>query len=264
MEAAAPRSQRVGYPLHLTRAILRSISTFFLFLAFCLFIADGASCVRVVNGFNTSIGDGFYEDPAQNCWYDPLFGDVRPIVIIIIAVIWNVVEFITLCINRRGIHPGAHVGIDLILSWALFSVAGVSFWIISTALNNDYLGKYIAASVFTILAALVQFVLFILDAIAVHKWRRSRPGYGYGHNSYYGGQPPIIYQQPAAQPIVYQQPGGQYTSLPPPPPGMAYLVPMPGAGGQTDVQMMPIPRAAGDESVAPVGEAAAAKQVERY
>jgi hypothetical protein len=34
-------------------------------------------------------------------------------------VIWNISEFITLCVNRRGIHPGAHIGIDFLISGGL-------------------------------------------------------------------------------------------------------------------------------------------------
>jgi hypothetical protein len=29
--------------------------------------------------------------------------------------VWNIAEFITLCVNHKGIHPGAHIALDLIL-----------------------------------------------------------------------------------------------------------------------------------------------------
>jgi hypothetical protein len=34
-------------------------------------------------------------------------------------VIWNVAEFITLCANKRGIHPGAHIAMDVCISGGL-------------------------------------------------------------------------------------------------------------------------------------------------
>jgi hypothetical protein len=30
-------------------------------------------------------------------------------------VLWNIVEFITLCANKKGIHPGAHIALDFLL-----------------------------------------------------------------------------------------------------------------------------------------------------
>jgi hypothetical protein len=32
-----------------------------------------------------------------------------------ISVIWNLAEFITLCVNKKGIHPGAHIALDFIV-----------------------------------------------------------------------------------------------------------------------------------------------------
>jgi hypothetical protein len=67
--------------------------------------------------------------------------------------LWNIIEFITLCINRKGIHPGAHIGLDLLLSWGLFSVAGVSFYAVATVGGGPPIGKYTAAAVFATMAA---------------------------------------------------------------------------------------------------------------
>jgi hypothetical protein len=72
---------------------------------------------------------------------------------VIAVMIWNIAEFITLCVNRKGIHPGAHIGLDLILSWALFSAAAISFYNIGQVGENALLGKYTAAAVFAVLAA---------------------------------------------------------------------------------------------------------------
>jgi len=71
---------------------------------------------------------------------------------------------------------------------------------------------------------LLLVALFILDSIAVHKL----------YNALYTPQTDnkVMYMpypqglQPVAQPMVYQQQVGAYSSLPPPPPGMMYLVPV--------------------------------------
>ena len=68
------------------------------------------------------------------------------------AMIWNIAEFITLCINRKGIHPGAHIGLDLLLSFALLSAAGTSYYTISVLGESPALGRYTAAAVFITLA----------------------------------------------------------------------------------------------------------------
>lgn len=67
--------------------------------------------------------------------------------------IWNIAEFITLCINRKGIDPGVHVALDLILSLALISNAAISFYDISQVGENPALSEYTAAAVFSLLAA---------------------------------------------------------------------------------------------------------------
>jgi hypothetical protein len=70
----------------------------------------------------------------------------------IAALIWNVIEFITICINRKGIHPGAHIALDLLLSGALLSAGGISFYAISLVGYSPLLGRYTAAAVFITLA----------------------------------------------------------------------------------------------------------------
>jgi hypothetical protein len=39
--------------------------------------------------------------------------------------IWNIAEFITLCVNKKGIHPGAHIALDLILFGLLVGPASI-------------------------------------------------------------------------------------------------------------------------------------------
>ncbi|KAH7170653.1 hypothetical protein EDB81DRAFT_174700 [Dactylonectria macrodidyma] len=63
-----------------------------------------------------------------------------------VALIWDVAESICLCARRghRGIHPGAIVGVDLIL-WLGYIVAVVFFGIIWGA-NGDYYYSYYYSS----------------------------------------------------------------------------------------------------------------------
>jgi hypothetical protein len=79
--------------------------------------------------------------------------------------IWNIAEFITLCINRKGIHPGVHIGLDLVLFVALLGNAAASFCVIvliADAVSSYVSGQegenavpavYTAATVFAILPA---------------------------------------------------------------------------------------------------------------
>ncbi len=65
--------------------------------------------------------------------------------------------------------------------------------------------------------SIVQFVIFVLDAIAVHRWRRTRCGYA-GFPQYAGGayvlppaQPGFVYMQvPAGAAAWAQAPAGQH------------------------------------------------------
>jgi len=72
------------YPLHLVRWILRTIASVFLLISFSLYIADGVACVNFVNAYNNNyyLTDGYAEDPVGTCWIDPLFGDLRPVLIV--------------------------------------------------------------------------------------------------------------------------------------------------------------------------------------
>ncbi|CAK7222530.1 hypothetical protein SEUCBS140593_004930 [Sporothrix eucalyptigena] len=55
----------------------------------------------------------------------------------ILAVLWSVSEFVTLCVRRnRGIHPGAHVGMHLII-WGLAAVCA-SFIAWDCAIDSTY------------------------------------------------------------------------------------------------------------------------------
>ncbi|KAF7549564.1 hypothetical protein G7Z17_g6301 [Cylindrodendrum hubeiense] len=88
-----------------------------------------------------------------------------------IAFIWNVSEGICLCVRRghRGIHPGAVVGVDLVL-WLGYLVAVVLFAIM-TGVADGYYGYYEyyggltnqrAIFAFGILEIIIHLTLFII------------------------------------------------------------------------------------------------------
>jgi hypothetical protein len=39
--------------------------------------------------------------------------------------LWNIAEFITLHLNKKGIHPGGHIALDFLIFGALIA----SFWV---------------------------------------------------------------------------------------------------------------------------------------
>jgi len=131
----------------------------------------------------------------------------------IIAIVWNAAEFITLCVNKRGIHPGANLGMDIVL-WlnsmleAIFSFLALSDFEVAPPV-------YTSATSFLMLASILQFVLFILDTIAVHKWRRTR----YGYPAY----PPYAQQQPLVGGGGMALGPNQPYILPPAQPGFVYV-----------------------------------------
>jgi hypothetical protein len=57
-----------------------------------------------------------------------------------VALIWDTAEFITLCANKKGIHPGAHIALDFLLFAAL--ITGSAFDIIAgepfSTVGSDY------------------------------------------------------------------------------------------------------------------------------
>ena len=59
---------------------------------------------------------------------------------------WQIAEFITVCVRRNyiGIHPGAHVGVHLILWLALCALIGITGAIVHYDLGDyKYLQEYI-------------------------------------------------------------------------------------------------------------------------
>ena len=148
-----------GYALTVPRIVIRSIMMLCLVLAFGLFIADGAACVQNVNLYNSEFGEEGADYSSSFCWTDPMLGDIRPIIIVVVGVLWSAVEFITFCVNRKGIHPIANLTLDILISLALISVAAIGFYNYATVGPVSY-AKYLAATIFTLFAAYVHSLCF--------------------------------------------------------------------------------------------------------
>ena len=120
------------------------------------------------------------------------------------AIIWDIAEFITLCANKKGIHPGAHIALDFLLFAAL--ITGAVFLIIvdqpiviytvySDSENYPADSVLLAAGALAVIAGSVQtsanyillqrltvalitsvfhLTLFIMACIGVHNWRQTR------------------------------------------------------------------------------------------
>ena len=57
--------------------------------------------------------------------------------------VWNIAEFITFCVNKRGAHPGVHVAMDLIAWGSLISagvIAVIAFGYLGGRSYDDKLG----------------------------------------------------------------------------------------------------------------------------
>jgi hypothetical protein len=207
---------------------MRAAGLVFGIIAISLNIALGRQCVDEYTQIRFWDGIQLPQLPTSDCWGYWQMGLVSPApcahqpadkVQIALSIVWNVTNLIAVCINKGDIHPGAEIALDWICFAGLFS-AGVQDAILSS-LEGVPLGRAIPA--FEILQALTHLPIFIMACIAVHKWRRAR-------------------QRPAPNQLVYVQLASQaqtpHTSLPPPPPGMAYMVPF-GNGAEVQVPAMP-------------------------
>jgi hypothetical protein len=69
---------------------------------------------------------------------------------VVLALVWDVAESITLCVNKKGIHPGAHIALNFLIFAGLMSGGPID--IINGIYGyNDTSPVLTAAGVFTIL-----------------------------------------------------------------------------------------------------------------
>ncbi|ROT36673.1 hypothetical protein SODALDRAFT_401571 [Sodiomyces alkalinus F11] len=174
-----------------------------------------------------------------------VFGDLLAIVLIsppaILAIIWETAEFITLCARggRVGIHPGAHVGLHLIiwLAWCVavgfiatrfalfgyYDVTGYGSVIDTQAAIVAFSSLLLASLTQTAPLSIVHLTLFIGACVDTSRRNSAaRPVYvvANGPNGpiFVANQPAVMPQQPAFayQPGPYQQPGAYQPGMYPP------------------------------------------------
>lgn len=175
-----------------------------------------------------------------------------PFTVVIIA--WDFTEIITVCTCgsritpgaaaggvrvRRGIHPGAHVGVDLIIWLAgvfcifiatlqmvsgedriqdcaeYLSRSNTSSWYYRRCsqaeydflLRGNYLGLLRATVAFVCLITAVHFFIFVRACIETHQYNTTRRIVVIPQQMYYGGQPQGMMPYPGAN--MYQMPPPQ-------------------------------------------------------
>ncbi|KAM0321568.1 hypothetical protein ACHAQA_010058 [Verticillium albo-atrum] len=96
-----------------------------------------------------------------------------------ICLLWETAELITLCARggKLGIHPGAHVALHLLI-WLYWAV-GIAFLCIFSimgfgSLENAFIGSEIAILVFSIIASLINFTLFVRGCVETNQRNRQR------------------------------------------------------------------------------------------
>jgi len=173
MEAPAQTpstSRQPVYALHLPRLILRCVALLFLFLSLCLIIADGVSCVKDVTEYSSNPDSSFSSVVAtEYCWTAPLTGDIRPLIFVIFALIWNCAELITIVVNRKGINPLVSLVLDIVIVLGLVSQAGVGFWQVREGFS--VYDRYTAGIVFLFFARFVQIPFLFLSYPFFMSWR---------------------------------------------------------------------------------------------
>lgn len=151
--------------------------------------------------------------------------------------IWNIAEFITFCVNRRGAHPGVHVGLDLVMWCSLLAggVVAVFQWSYGYGYHDDDSGLGTAGAALELLSWYVplfrspcalyksvksdhhpssagHFTLFILACIATHKRRMLFKRHILALQTQLAARQSVSYASPPT------------AMLPPAPPGMTYYL----------------------------------------
>jgi hypothetical protein len=82
-------------------------------------------------------------------------------IVVILAMLWNAAEIITVLVNKRGIHPVANIVLDILIGLALIVEVVLGFWIVSYGIN----WRYTVAIVFMLLSTCVFFFLTPLSSL---------------------------------------------------------------------------------------------------
>ncbi|CAM1506543.1 Fc.00g061840.m01.CDS01 [Cosmosporella sp. VM-42] len=144
--------------------------------------------------------------------------DITPIVLMVppaaLALLWDFSESICLCVRggHRGIHPGACVGLDLII-WLGFAIISILFGLFGyasywyhEAYRYDYYGNDYSSSLtlnradiaFGAVLTLIHFALFVIACYETNKRNR---------------KPQVIYVQAPNGMVMQQQPGMNHQSM---------------------------------------------------
>ncbi|KAH8195077.1 hypothetical protein TruAng_010753 [Truncatella angustata] len=116
-----PRVIPYSKPWLITKIVFYSLSIIF------SIVVLGISIALVVD-------PGIYQS-YQIIWVAPQAG---------VALVWDIAELITICARgkKRGIHPGAHVALHLLLWLGFCAAVGLSAWLVAFELECDYYCRY--------------------------------------------------------------------------------------------------------------------------
>lgn len=119
---------------------------------------------------------------AANYFYGGYYGLVFTLPVAILSFLWQVAEFITLCVQKqRGIHPGAHVGMHLIIWLGAAASVGLMSAVIyfeDYSYYNSYYDDYYSSgsrhSIYMLYKALVAFMALLLYVPLIVVERRQK------------------------------------------------------------------------------------------
>ncbi|KIX05181.1 uncharacterized protein Z518_06053 [Rhinocladiella mackenziei CBS 650.93] len=101
-------------------------------------------------------------DNYSEVWYSP-----ESFAFLGLSFIWNIADLATRFSRQHGVHPGAHVGLDLIIWIGLFSSAVIQLLI------NAWYSYAVAAGTLKIVCCILHIILFVWACVACHQWRNA-------------------------------------------------------------------------------------------
>ncbi|KAI0126223.1 hypothetical protein BJ170DRAFT_634203 [Xylariales sp. AK1849] len=168
----------------------------------------------VLLGISIALAVDIEIESLQVVWIAPQAG---------IALCWSIAEVITICTRsgRRGIHPGAHVALHLLLWLGFCAASGLTGYLISIALECDYYcrnysdyydpssSRYVSAMeailAFLSLLVLIHFTLFVRACVeTAQRNSTAGPVIMVPQHVYYAQQPMAQYP---VQTMSSMQPG---------------------------------------------------------